>query len=366
MNAATQRQLARAALLALILLLIFPTILTAISVAATGAVHAAGEQPVAQATATRRPTATPRGTTRATPTPAPTAASNSNAATTTSTGVTSLSDTTNIVLLGSDRRPDMPNWRTDVLMILSIDEANNRVGVISLPRDIYIDNIPGHNSNKINVIDYLGEQDKPNGGGPELLSKIIEEKIGVPIHHYVRFNFETLKDLVDAMGGIEVDVDCPIYDPNRYDEGGLPLALDVGVHRLNGGQALTYVRSRYVGGDLDRTRRQQRFAWAVRDQIQNEDLLSRMPAMYTVIADSVQTDMSLMEGVGLVRFALKLDSDNVHGLVVNDPSMIREGYAGNMWVWYPNWDVIAQAAQEIFDTPPLLDANMKDGKRQCP
>jgi LCP family protein required for cell wall assembly len=363
MNAATQRQLARAALFALVLLLIFPTIL--VTIGAADSAQAAGEQPLAQATATRRPTATPRASTRATATPAPTATPSARTGAA-AVGATTLADTTNIVLLGSDRRPDMPNWRTDVLMVLSIDEANNRVGVISLPRDIYIDNIPGHNPNKINVVDYVGEQDKPNGGGPELLSSILEEKIGVPIHHYVRFNFETLKNLVDAMGGIEVNVDCPIYDPNRYDEGGLPLALDVGVHRLNGGQALTYVRSRYVGGDLDRTRRQQRFAWAVRDQIQNEDLLSRIPAMYTAIADSVQTDMSLMEGVALVRFALKLDSENVHGLVVNDPSMIREGYAGNMWVWYPNWDVISAAAQTIFDTPPLLEANLKDGKPQCP
>lgn len=365
MNAATQRQLARVALLALLLVLLLPALLTILDGAGRSSVHAAGAQPLAQATATRRPTATPRAATRATPapTPAPTAARNTAPAT---AGSVSLAETTNIVLLGSDRRPDMPNWRTDVLMVLSIDNANNRVGVISLPRDIYIDNIPGHNPNKINVVDYLGEQDEPNGGGPQLLSAILEEKMGVPIHHYVRFNFETLKDLVDAMGGIDINVDCPLYDPNRYDEGGLPLALDVGVHRLNGGQALTYVRSRYVGGDLDRTRRQQRFAWAVRDQIQNEDLLPRIPAMYTAIADSVQTDMSLMEGVALVRFALKLDSENVHGLVVNDPTMIREGYAGNMWVWFPNWDVIGAAAQSIFDTPPLLEANLKDGKPQCP
>lgn len=365
MNAATQRQLARVALLAFLLVLLLPTLLTILDGAGRSGVHAAGAQPLAQATATRRPTATPRAATRATPAPTP-AATAARSAAPAAAGSVSLAETTNIVLLGSDRRPDMPNWRTDVLMVLSIDNANNRVGVISLPRDIYIDNIPGHNPNKINVVDYLGEQDEPNGGGPKLLSAILEEKMGVPIHHYVRFNFETLKDLVDAMGGIEVNVDCPLYDPNRYDEGGLPLALDAGVHRLNGGQALTYVRSRYVGGDLDRTRRQQRFAWAVRDQIQNEDLLPRIPAMYTAIADSVQTDMSLMEGVALVRFALKLDSENVHGLVVNDPTMIREGYAGSMWVWFPNWDVISAAAQTIFDTPPLLEANLKDGKPQCP
>ena len=185
----------------------------------------------------------------------------------------SLQDTTNILLLGSDRRPNTPNWRTDVMMILAIDEATKQVGVISLPRDIYVDEIPDHRGNKINVIDYLGEQDEPNGGGPKLLGQIIEKKIGVPIDHYIRFDFEAFKKLVDAMGGVEIEVDCPLYDPQGYDQGGLPLALDKGVHRLNGGEALSYVRSRLVGGDLERERRQQRFAWAVRSQI-----LEREPA----------------------------------------------------------------------------------------
>ena len=355
MNAATQRRLSRSALLALVFVLLFSAVLTSLTTSSAGVALAA------QATATRRPTATPRAATTPTPIPA-----NGKSVPATSVATAPQAETTNILLLGSDRRPDTPNWRTDVLMILSIDQATNRVGVISLPRDIYIDNIPGHRPNKINVVDYVGEQDEPNGGGPALLGSIIEAKMGVPIHHYVRFNFEALKKLVDAMGGIDVDVDCPLYDPNRYDQGGLPLALEPGVHRLNGGEALTYVRSRYVGGDLDRTRRQQRFAWAVRNQIQQEDLLPRIPAMYTAIADSVQTDMSLMEAVGLVRFALKLDTENVHGLVVNDPSMIKEGYAGAMWVWYPNWDVIAAAAQDIFNTPPILQSNLKDGKVQCP
>jgi len=188
-----------------------------------------------------------------------------------------LLSTTNILLLGSDRRPDMPNWRTDVMMIVAVDRAQNRVGVISLPRDLYIDVIPNHRGNKINVIDYLGEQDEPNGGGPHLLGEIIEGKIGVPIHHYVRVDFESVKKLVDAMGGVEIDVDCPLYDPYGYDEGGSPLALDVGIHRLDGGEALSYVRSRRIGGDLERERRQQRFIWAVRTQIRNEILLPRVP-----------------------------------------------------------------------------------------
>jgi LCP family protein required for cell wall assembly len=276
----------------------------------------------------------------------------------------SLDRTINILLLGSDRRPNTPNWRTDVMMIIAIDEATKQVGVISLPRDIYVDVIPNHRGNKINVIDYLGEQDEPNGGGPKLLGQIIEDKIGVPIDHYIRFDFEAFKKLVDAMGGVEIEVDCPLYDPYGYDQGGLPLALDKGVHRLNGGEALSYVRSRLVGGDLERERRQQRFAWAVRSQILNENLLTRVPALYQALNDHVQTDLGLRDAIKLVRFALDLNADNVHGFVVNDPSMIEEGYAGNMWVWYPNWENIAKAAEDLFNMPPLLDTNTQD--ERCP
>jgi len=273
--------------------------------------------------------------------------------------------TTNILLLGSDRRPNMPNWRTDVIMIVAVDRANKRVGVISLPRDIYVDAIPGRRGNKINVIDYLGERDEPNGGGPKLLGQVIEEKIGVPIHHYVRVEFDAVKKLVDAMGGLEIEIDCPLYDPYGYDQGGAPLALDVGVHRLNGGQALSYVRSRRIGGDLERERRQQRFIWAVRTQIQNENLLPRIPAIYQALQGSVYTDLNLIEAVKLVRLAMELQKEDVHGFVVNDPSMIRAGYAGAMWVWYPNWPKIAEAAQKVFERPALFNET-EDGEFRCP
>ena len=296
--------------------------------------------------------------------PARPTGSTGSAGSSAATAAPSLDKTTNILLLGSDRRPNTPNWRTDVMMIIAIDEATKQVGVISLPRDIYVDEIPDHRGNKINVIDYLGEQDEPNGGGPKLLGQIIENKIGVPIDHFIRFDFEAFKKLVDAMGGVEIEVDCPLYDPYGYDQGGLPLALDKGVHRLNGGEALSYVRSRLVGGDLERERRQQRFAWAVRSQILNENLLTRIPAIYQALNANVQTDLGLRDAIKLVRFALDLDADNVHGFVVNDPSMIKEGYAGQMWVWYPNWDKIAEAAKGLFDMPPLLDSNTQEEK--CP
>ncbi len=185
--------------------------------------------------------------------------------------------TTNILLLGSDRRPKDVNWRTDVIMIVALDLAQGEAGVISIPRDLYIDAIENHQPNKINVVDYLGEQDNPGGGGPALLADILAQRMGVPIHHYLRFEFEGFKQVVDALGGVEIQVDCPVYDFLEQED--IAINLAPGTHRLSGIQALSYVRTRRQGGDLERARRQQRVALAIRDQMLNENLMPRIPSL---------------------------------------------------------------------------------------
>ncbi|MFN8468853.1 MAG: LCP family protein [Caldilineaceae bacterium] len=145
-----------------------------------------------------------------------------------------------------------------------------------MPRD-RVDEIPNHRGTKINVIDYLGEQDEPNGGGPKLLSQIIQKKINVPIDHYIRFDFEAFKKLVDAMGGVEIQVDCPLYDPCVTTRAVYRWRLTRACTGSTAVRLSGYVRSRLIGGDPERERRQQRFAWAVRSQIQNENLFPACP-----------------------------------------------------------------------------------------
>lgn len=265
-----------------------------------------------------------------------------------------LSRTLNILVLGSDRRPDTPNWRTDVMMIVALDMDNNRAGVISVPRDIYLEKIPNHNPNKINVVDYLGEKDEPDGGGPKLLSSLIMEKMNIPIHHYVRFDFQGFVDLVNALGGVEVDVDCPYYDYFQIEN--VILNVKPGLQRLTGEEALVYVRSRRHGGDLDRARRQQRFIWATRTQVLNENILPKLPALYNALSDSVQTDIGVVQAVRIVRFALGLEKENIHGFVIGYP-YVKEGYAGNMWVFLADWEVIREQVQLVFDREPFIDTN---------
>lgn len=264
-----------------------------------------------------------------------------------------LTRTTNILVLGSDRRPDMPNWRTDVLMIIALDQENGRAGVISIPRDVYIDEIPNHQPNRINVVDYLGEQDEPDGGGPALLAAIIQERMDLRIDHFVRFDFESFRDVVDALGGVQVDVDCE-FRGYIQEEGGW-LVLEPGPNLLAGNQAMIYVRDRAVtGGDLDRARRQQRFVWAVRNQVLTENLVTRIPALYSALSGAVETDLGLIKTLQFARFAVGLDVDDLYGMVIGPPEMLQEGWRNGMAVFVPDWPVIAANVQDVFAAEPFM------------
>lgn len=325
------------------------------------------------------PTATTTATTAApSPTPAageptappPTAVVTTSVAATATTAITEtgaatvetpvgdtlpLSKTLNILILGSDRLPNMPNWRTDVMMVVALDFDAQRIGVISIPRDVYIDAIPNHQPNKMNVLDYLGEQDEPNGGGPKLMERIIHERMGIRVDHYLRFDFKSFQTVVNTLGGVEIDIDCPYVDR--------VINLKPGVQRLNGDQALRYVRSRDIGGDLDRARRQQRIVWAVRNQMLKENWLPRLPALYQNLAGSIQTDVGIVTALRVARFVLSIDPDNVHSFVLSPPTLVNEGWRQGMFVFVPDWSAIATAVQKIFERPPFVETNTP---KTCP
>jgi LCP family protein required for cell wall assembly len=263
-----------------------------------------------------------------------------------------LERTVNILLLGSDQRPGEPNWRTDVMMIIAVDLAQQRVGVISIPRDVFLDEIPNHRPNKINVVDYLGEQDEPDGGGPRLLSSVLAERMDIRIDYYLRFGFEGFRKVIDAVGGIDVEVEC------TYRDGMAGLYLSPGHHTMDGQLALKYVRSRYTTSDLDRNRRQQQVIWAVRQAVVNKNLLPRLPAIYTAVSESVETDIDLITAVRLLRFGLDLEPGRVYSLALSPPDLIRPGWRLGMEVFVADWAAIAHATQRIFERAPMTAAEM--------
>ena len=296
--------------------------------------------PTSTPTATEVPTETPT----ATPSPPPTPV------------VTDLDSTTNILILGSDQRPDQPNWRTDVIILLMMNPELGEAAIVSFPRDMYIDRIPGHLPNRINVIDYLGEMDAPGGGGPRLLIDILENKLGISIDNYIRFRFEGFVNLINVLGGLRIHVDCYLYED--YPEEGIFLNLPPGEHLLNGEQALSYVRSRRSGGgDLERARRQQRVVWALRKQLVEQNLLPHALPLYDALRYSVDTDIGKWDTVKYARFGLSLGEADVKGLVLRPPDAMRPGWRQDMSVFIVNWDYVSNELMRIFDRPPLIDTN---------
>ncbi len=310
------------------------------------------QQPVEQAEVEATPTATPTETPPPTATPIPTPTPTPEP----TPAVEDLNATTNVLILGSDRRPKEPNWRTDVIILLMMNPNLGEAAIISFPRDMYIDSIPGHQPNRINVIDYLGEMEAP-GGGPNLLITILEQRLGIEIDHYVRFQFDGFTKLIDELGGLRIYVDCHLFED--YPEEDIYLNLLPGEHLLSGQQALSYVRSRRAGGgDLERARRQQRVVWALRKQLAdlNWNLVLQGVGLFEALRYSVDTDVGMFDSLKYAHFGLKLSESGVKGMVLGEPAL-RHGWRQNMAVFLVDWRQIANELQSVFDRPPLVDTN---------
>jgi LCP family protein required for cell wall assembly len=205
----------------------------------------------------------------------------------------------NIVLLGSDKRPNSGAWRTDSMIIVSVDQELNVVRLLSIPRDLWV-YIPGHGENRINTADLWGELAK-KGGGPERVKQTIYQNLGIPIHYYVRVDFQGFMEIIDAVGGIDVDVECPLPDIN----------LTAGMHHFDGKQALRYARSRYTTNDFDRGRRQRKVLMALWEQGLSLDLIPKLPSLWRSMANTFETDLPLDEVINLAYIGARLKPQRI-------------------------------------------------------
>jgi LCP family protein required for cell wall assembly len=205
----------------------------------------------------------------------------------------------NIVLLGSDKRPNSGAWRTDSMIVVSVDMQENIVRLLSIPRDLWV-YIPGHGYNRINTADLWGELAK-KGSGPERVKQTIYQNLGIPIQYYVRVDFQGFMKIIDTVGGVDIDVDCPLPD----------ISLAAGVHHMNGAQALRYARSRKSTNDFDRGRRQRKVLMALWDQGLTMDLIPKLPQLWRTMADSFQTDLPLEQVINLAYVGTQLQPQRI-------------------------------------------------------
>jgi len=199
----------------------------------------------------------------------------------------------NILLLGSDKRPTSGAWRTDSMIIVSVDTQANVVRLLSIPRDLWV-YIPNHGYNRINTADLWGELDK-KGTGPERVKQTIHYNLGIPIHYYVRVDFQGFMKIIDTVGGIDVDVDCALPDIN----------LSAGLHHMDGRDALRYARSRKSTNDFDRGRRQRKVLLALWDQSLNLGIIPKLPELWRAMSSSFETDMTLDQVINLAYIGVR-------------------------------------------------------------
>ncbi|MCS6872613.1 MAG: LCP family protein [Anaerolineae bacterium] len=215
-----------------------------------------------------------------------------------------------VLLMGLDKRPGErgTGFRTDTLIILSLDPATQRIGMLSLPRDLRVP-IPNRPETfyPINAAYVLGELERP-GYGARLTAETIQYNLGIPIDHYVVLSFEAVIGFIDAIGGITIDVPSEIVD-NEYPDmafGYDPLYIPAGRQVMDGALALKYARTRHQTDDFDRTRRQQQVILAVRQQVLRSDVLPRLilqaPSLWNDLSKGIITDLTLDQILSLAWY----------------------------------------------------------------
>jgi LCP family protein required for cell wall assembly len=229
--------------------------------------------------------------------------------------------------------------------------------------------VPGWGEDRINAVYFLGGYTKYPGGGPALARRVAEETLGVPIEHVALIKMDGLARLVDAIGGVTVTLDCPLYEqtpdpqnPNRL----LNWSLPAGEVLLDGANAKKFVTYRYLQSDFGRARRQQQLIWAIRNQALQANLIPRIPALWKVFASAFETDLSLLDVIGLARFGLDLKPEEVRGTALDHDvvkSYVTSGGAAVLAI--KDRATLFARLEEMFSSKPLADLG-KSESGKCP
>ncbi len=233
-----------------------------------------------------------------------------------------IADKKNILLVGVDetekRELTREGFRSDVMLLLCIDFKENSVHMLSIPRDSYW---PIYNTSgkwKINAAFMHGGGIA--GQGFDYCMKTVSDLLGdIPVDYYVGIEMNTLRTIVDELGGIDYNVDIPIQLEGR--------TLETGMQHLNGQQALDYCRARKgISTDIGRTDRQQKMLLALFKKMQTADnKLEIIPGLFTKLKDELYTNLSMEQILALTIFATKLDTGAIQRHTLDGEYMIAYG-----------------------------------------
>jgi len=264
-----------------------------------------------------------------------------------------------ILAIGEDntaKRNKNGRGLSDTIMVAAVDLRNKTVRAVSIPRDTRVD-IPGHGIQKINAAHVFG--------GPDLVRRMAEQLLGVTIDYYVRTDIDGLKNIVDSVGGVGIEIEKDMNYTDR--RGGLRIHLRKGYRHLNGDQALQYVRFRHdAWGDVGyemvdgkkvatgRIVRQQKFLRALARQMMQVQNLPKLPSLVAEMYDKgyVETDMSLVDIKALVKIARDiLPEDMAMETVPGMPQNI-----GGVSYWIPDPEATKEVVAQMLEWNPTPSA----------
>ena len=260
------------------------------------------------------------------------------------------------LLMGLDRRPSEQNTptRTDTMILFSLDPRDGSASMLSVPRDLYVD-IPNYGRERINVAFPVGSV---RGGGDEagarLAMETIERNLGVAVDHYLLVDFNTVINVIDAFGGVTVDVPEYIYDGLYPDMnyGYDPFEVFAGEQTMEGAFALKYMRTRHGDNDFERSRRQQQVIFAFRQSVLDQGVtgLARLaPTLYQEVRGGIFTDLTLNELLSFANAATDISRDDIKTGVLDYNYVYSHTTASGASVLILRTDAAVGLIQELFD-----------------
>jgi LCP family protein required for cell wall assembly len=283
-------------------------------------------------------------------------------------------DRLNILLIGSDQRPNEGTYNTDTLIVVSIDPTSKQVAMFSLPRDST--NVPlppgplrnayanfgGVYPKKINSLftTVRNRADLVSGNsrtrGYNGLKAVLGNLYGLDIKYFVEVNFEGFKQVVDAMGGVTINVQVPVTDDGYPSDSGRSsrVYIPAGIQHMTGAQALVYARSRHNSDDFDRGARQQRVLTSLREQANVAALIPQIPQLLQAVKATVKTDIPQDQLAKLAGLASTVDTKNIRSYVFSYPRYGTQQLAPT-YEYFPDVTKIRSAVANAFKVDPQLE-----------
>ncbi|MFL5757844.1 MAG: LCP family protein [Chloroflexota bacterium] len=286
-------------------------------------------------------------------------------------------DRLNILLIGSDQRPNEGTWNTDTLIVVSVDPKTHQVAMFQVPRDATDVPVPPNAQSvwgstygaKINSW-FTANRNRGDlwpgnsrARGYNALKAILGNLYGLDIRYFVEVNFNGFKNVVDTLGGVNINVQVPVSD-DRFpgDDGTLRrVYIASGPQHMDGTQALIYARSRHSTNDFDRGRRQQRVLLSIRQQTDIQTIVKNLEPLTNTFKQSVRTDIPPSMYSRLLGLASGIDIKNVRSFVFAPPLYGSETPpSAPVYHLFLKVDRIRSAVRNAFSADPQLETRRED------